>query len=242
MNLKSLIPNAFTIGNLFCGVGAVYFSSQGNLSLAALLILGGAFLDFFDGFAARMLNVPSELGLQLDSLSDMITFGIAPAFIAAHLAGAFDPDPEIISLIPFSLAGFSAYRLAKFNIDKEQTDSFKGLPTPSNALLWLSIPLALEYLDKSNVLYNFFLDFTSNPLAIAILSVLIGMLMISNVRLLSLKFKSFGWKENQWRFVLIILSLLLLGLFSVGAVPFIITLYLIISLTENYLNRNAIRS
>ena len=241
MKFKSLIPNAFTLGNLFCGVGAVYLASQGNLSNAAILILVGAFLDFFDGFAARLLNVPSELGLQLDSLADLISFGLAPAFIAANLSGAFETEPDLLSFIPFTIAGFGAYRLAKFNIDKSQTDSFKGLPIPSNALFWLSIPLSLDYSDSSDLLYPLFVQFANSPLALGITAIGIGFLMISTIPLMSLKFKSFKWRDNKWRFILIISSLLLLGMFSISAIPIILSLYILISLIENYLT-NAIRS
>mgnify|MGYP006282359583 CR=1 FL=1 len=231
MNWKSLIPNAITQSNLLCGVCSIYAVSQDMLVLSSILILVAAFLDFFDGFAARALKVSGEMGTQLDSLADVISFGLAPSFIAAHLAGAFEADftANFIPYIPFLIAPFSAYRLAKFNIDTEQSAHFKGLPTPANALFWLSVPLIINYGNQESLPVNIIQSFSASSWLIAALSLLLGLLMISNYPLLALKFKSYKWADNRWKYVLILSSVVLLAIFQLAAIPIILLLYLIIS-------------
>lgn len=238
MNWKSFIPNGITLGNLLCGVLAIYFSSQDNLTLAAFLILAAAFLDFFDGFSARLLQVSGPLGTQLDSLADLVSFGLAPAFIAANLAGAFlnTSTHSELSFIPFLIPAFAAFRLAKFNIDEEQRESFKGLPTPSNALFWLSIPLILEFGNSSEYPDMWIYAFANSTIAIGIAAIAIGFLMIGNFPLMALKFKSFSWTENKWKYILILSGLILLIVFQLAAIPIILLLYLIISTIYFYKN------
>ena len=238
MNWKSLIPNGITLSNLLCGVFSVYSVSQNSLILASVFILAAAFLDFFDGFAARALKVSGPLGAQLDSLADVISFGVAPSFIAAHLAGAFNAEgtTSLLVYLPFIMALFAAFRLAKFNIDTDQTEYFKGLPTPSNALFWLSIPLILEYGNPGSFAGKSIDAFSESPLMIGMASLLFGFLMISKIPLLALKFKSFGWRENKWKYLLIIFGLALLALFQLAAIPIILLLYLIFSSIHFYQN------
>ncbi len=232
MNIKSQIPNLITLSNLLCGTLAVYFVSQDNLPLAAVLILGGAFLDFFDGLAARMLGVSGEMGKQLDSLADLISFGLAPAFIAMHLAGAFANDStfSIWAFTPIIIAPFAAYRLAKFNIDERQTSDFIGLASPSNAVFWLSIPLILAYSDTASGLGSAYLVFAESQIAVNIAALFISLLMVSELPFFSLKFKSLKWSGNELRFILIIGSLILLLFFGVQALPIILVLYFILSI------------
>ena len=231
MNVKSQIPNVITLSNLLCGALSVYFVTQGNLPLAAILILGGAFLDFFDGLAARLLGVSGEMGKQLDSLADLISFGLAPAFIAMHLAGAFTENQEfsIWAFTPIIIAPFAAYRLAKFNIDERQTSDFIGLASPSNALFWLSIPLIIAYSDTSSGLGGLYLAFAESQVAVNIVALLFSILMVSEIRFFSLKFKSLKWTGNELRFILILGSLALLIIFGVQALPIILLLYFILS-------------
>ena len=140
-SLKRQIPNIITLGNLTCGVAACYMASQGFLWQAAVYIIAGIFLDFFDGLAARLLGVASPVGRELDSLADVVTSGVAPALI---LFEAIPLDPTwlyVLSLAAFLMPAFAAYRLAKFNLDTRQSHSFLGLPAPSNALIWVGLAL-----------------------------------------------------------------------------------------------------
>lgn len=236
MNIKSQIPNIITLGNLLCGAFSVYFVTQNNLPLAAILILAGAFLDFFDGMSARLLNVSGELGKQLDSLADLITFGLAPAFIAMHFADAFKYNAvfSIWAFTPVIIAPFAAYRLAKFNIDERQTSDFIGMATPSNAVFWLSIPLILAYSNIDSGLGSMYLAFAESTLAINIAAVIVSILMVSEIRFFSLKFKSLKWTGNEFRFVLILSSIILLIAFHVQALPIILLLYFILSLIYHF--------
>ena len=197
--IKRQIPNLITLGNLFCGVESIFAALvQNDVMVAALWICGGIFLDFFDGMAARLLKVPSELGKQLDSLADVVTSGVAPAFIMFRLVEV--PMKELIPLwgvilvmIPFLLMPlFSAYRLAKFNIDTRQSHSFLGLPVPANALIWVGIALA---------------GLVANSLTLAIVLAVVAMitniLMVSEMPMFSLKFnfKDMSWKSNSTQYV-----------------------------------------
>ena len=137
--MKKIIPHVITSANLLCGCLAITQIAESNLLIASLLVLLGAFFDFFDGLAARVLKVGSELGAQLDSLADMITFGLVPAYLAFEWLNQL--DYSILNYSAFLIAIFSAVRLAKFNIDDRQSTSFIGVPTPANALFWISIPL-----------------------------------------------------------------------------------------------------
>lgn len=236
MKLKSQIPNLITLSNLVFGTLAVLFVTRDQPHIAALLILGGAFFDFFDGLAARALGVSGDMGKQLDSLADLISFGLAPAFIAMHLAGAFIPDAafSIWTYTPLIIAPFAAYRLAKFNIDERQTVDFIGLASPSNALFWLSIPLILHYSDTSSVLGEAYIAFANSVAGINIAALLFSILMVSEIRFFSLKFKSLKWKENAFRYVLILISIGFLLIFGVQAIPIILLLYLILALIYHF--------
>lgn len=240
MKIKSQIPNLLTLGNLFLGVLAIYFISRGMAATASILILGGAFLDFFDGLAARMLGMAGEMGKQLDSLADVVSFGVAPAFIAADLAGLFagEQHPAVLSFLPLIIAPFAAYRLAKFNIDTRQSVDFIGLATPSNALFWLGFPLIIAYSDTGSRLGQIYLSFTSSPVALSAVAVLISILMVSEIRFFSLKFKSLRWEGNVYRYVLLGAALILLGFFQVQALPIILLLYLILSLIYHFTQKS----
>ena len=234
------IPNLFTLGNLFCGLLAILFAVGGHLNMAGGLILLGAFLDFFDGMIARILNVDGELGKQLDSLADLITFGVAPAFIVFQLffwiedKSFFNPLSEWPKLTAYSynywahtawlIPLFSALRLAKFNIDTRQIDGFIGLPTPANALFFISIPIMIHF--QPSVWMSTFLAQTT---VLASLCIIMSYLLIAEISLLSLKFKNLSWQENKMRYILIISSLILLCVFRFVAVPIILLLYLVLS-------------
>ena len=249
MNIKKHLPNAITCGNLFCGCLAIVSAFKGDLVWSAYLVGIAAVLDFFDGFAARLLKVHSAIGSQLDSLADMVTFGVVPGVIMFQLIRhSIDTYSEMqlgivipvyFSYVSFFIVIFSAIRLAKFNIDTRQTDSFIGVPTPANSILICSFPLILEFQTKSqDELWVLLL----NPYFLIVLTILMSYLLVAELSLFALKFKNFGWIDNKIRYSFLIISLFLLILFQFIAIPFIIFLYIILSIINNTFNKNEIQS
>lgn len=237
MSIFKHIPNLITLGNLVFGILAILFAFGGNLTLASTCIILGAFLDFFDGFFARLLKANGEMGKQLDSLADLITFGLAPSIIIFQLLffleteryftasnNLSDYSTHYLPYIAFLIPLFSAYRLAKFNIDTKQSDSFIGLPTPANALFFISIPFIVEYGE------GFVYDLIYRKEVVIISVVVLSLLMISEFKLIALKFKSSRWSENKYRYILIVTTVILLFLLRFEAVPIILILYLILSI------------
>ncbi len=231
MAIRSHIPNFMTLLNLLCGVLAIVCVFQFELYQASWFIVLGALLDFGDGMVARLLRVHSELGKQLDSLADVVTFGVAPGLIGYQiLINAY--GQEWYTLIPLMIPVFGALRLARFNIDLRQSDSFIGLPIPANALFWLSLPMIAEYqFNSPAILFDPSLAY--NPVVLVSASILFSLLMISELKMMALKFKKFGWANNQFRYIFILLSGLLLTFFFFAAIPIILLLYIIISLIQN---------
>lgn len=240
LRIQKHIPNIFTLSNLSCGLIAIFLAFQSQLSLAGLFIVIGLFFDFFDGMLARIFKVSGELGKQLDSLADLITFGVAPSIIVFQLiykleAGDFLMQsvetknmflywsPFIAFLIPI----FSALRLAKFNIDTNQSSSFIGIPTPANAMFFIALPLILEYQDSSYIT-----PYINNLYFLIISSVVMCLLMVAEIKLFSFKLKSFSLKENIVQYLFILISGLLLWLFHFVAIPIIILLYPVISIIK----------
>ncbi len=227
--MKKHIPNSVTCLNLFSGCLGIVFAFQGNLIWASYAILIAAIFDFFDGMLARLLKAYSVIGKELDSLADVVSFGVLPSVIIFQL---FALSPQIhsetswLSYSAFIIAVFSALRLAKFNIDTRQSENFIGLPTPANALLIASFPLIIA---ESN---TYFADFILNPWFLVIFSLIMSMLLVAEVPLISLKFKSLKFKENLLRYVLIFSSILLLLFLQFEAVPIIIIIYFLISLVQ----------
>lgn len=249
------IPNLLTLSNLFLGCLAILFSIESNhrvilhdhiqekyqatsfymdidlLILAGQLIVIAAIIDFFDGFVARLLKAQSELGGQLDSLADMVTFGIAPSMIMYKLmqqsisADRMSLEMNSMALWPaFLIALGACYRLAKFNIDKEQSYYFKGLPTPSSAIIIVSIPYII--MSNTSEISQYFMNYY----VLVGLSVVLCWIMVSNLPLMSLKFKGFGFKENWPKFILAGLAVILFSIFSYLAIPIIFTAYIILSI------------
>jgi CDP-diacylglycerol--serine O-phosphatidyltransferase len=226
--MKQHIPNAVTCLNLFSGCLGIVFAFNGNLVFASYAILIAAVLDFLDGMLARLLKAYSELGKQLDSLADMVSFGVLPSVIIYHL---FLSSTEIasLSLISYSafiIAVFSGLRLAKFNIDTRQSENFIGLPTPANALLIASFPFMME---ENN---SIFMNYIMNPYSLLVFSLIMSFLLISEIPLISLKFKTLSFSENALRYTLIISSIILILLLQFAAVPIILILYILISLLQ----------
>ncbi|MBT3621585.1 CDP-alcohol phosphatidyltransferase family protein [Flavobacteriales bacterium] len=236
--IKRNIPNIITLANLTCGLFAIIFAFQGDLKVASFCVFLGAFFDFFDGLAARLLKVSGELGKQLDSMADMVTFGVAPGFILYHwmfdlnhpylleksqLYGFFFPELFAL-LIPI----LSAYRLANFNIDTRQTTSFIGLPTPALAIFIACIPFIS--IDQFPIF--------SNLTFLSIIAIIMPLLLVAEIPLFSLKFsasENLTSRLNIFRITLILAAVILLFVFQFAAIPFIVILYLILSLLNNIL-------
>ncbi len=234
MSLKSQIPNSLTLSNLILGVVAICFASMNRTDLAAWCILGAAGFDFLDGLVARALGVTGELGKQLDSLADMVSFGVAPVFIALQFNGVFNSTLDfswnaIVLFTPVIMAALSAYRLGKFNIDTRQVSGFLGMPTPANALFWISIALAGQGgIFELAILDSALISFRESSVLIAVMSVILGVLMVSEIPLIALKFGAETDKKNV-KIGLVFLSMGLFILLSFSAIPIILLLYLILS-------------
>jgi len=245
--LKKHLPNFVTLLNVLCGSIAVLFAVNGHMTATAFFVFLGILFDFFDGLLARKLKVQSELGLQLDSLADMITSGLVPGLVMFHLLSLTVDDFSLVNrpnewsdsmhwidgnlqLLPFlglliTLA--SAYRLATFNISTNQSDSFIGLPTPANALLILSFPLIMEY--QNNDIMN---SIILNKWFLIGVTLISCYLLNAKIKLIALKFKNWSFKDNAARYLLIILAIVLLLIFKFAGIPLIIILYILMSLAS----------
>jgi len=249
MNLLRHLPNAMTCGNLLCGCLGILAVFQGNPLAASALIGLAAALDFGDGFVARALHVSSPIGKELDSLADVVTFGVLPAFMLFQLMGGipykFNLDPaagDYLSnkalsgsgWLPYSafvVALCSALRLAIFNVDTRQSEQFIGVPTPANALVVASFPAMLAFQPQWS-------GWLSNPYLLAAYSVGMSLLLVSELPLFALKFKTFGWRGNEIKFVFLGLALPLLVLLRFAAVPVVVGLYILLSLVSNRYRRS----
>ncbi len=280
--IKRLIPNMFTAGNLVGGILAIIFALTGRIDIAPYFIFASAIFDFLDGFIARVLKVPSELGKQLDSLADMVTFGVAPGIIVYELirmyfarqiyyqedlpstwtanydfplntqglggpdwifsgyaSGIYDSwEFSILPYIAFAIPVFALFRLAKFNLDTRQSDSFIGLPTPAMTLFFGAIPL-LANATFAGIMTNEIhvsswraqaAELILNPWFLVCSAVIMSILMVVELPLFALKFKDFKFKGNEIRYIFLTISILLLATLFVWAIPLIIILYVILSL------------
>lgn len=261
MNIKKHIPNAITCCNLLCGCLAIVQSFEGNLVNAAYLVGLAAIFDFFDGFAARMLKVSSPIGKDLDSLADMVTFGVVPGVVMfqmlkenihLYINNYFDKNnlnERVITIdtqpfyikylifVAFLITIFSAIRLAKFNNDTRQSDSFIGVPTPAVAIFICSLPLIYD----SNAAFYFFHPLFFNPFILTFISIVLSFLLVSELPLFALKFKHFKWKENEIRFVFLGLSLVMLITLQFVGIPLIIIMYILLSVINNvFLKKKAL--
>ncbi|MCQ2347843.1 MAG: CDP-alcohol phosphatidyltransferase family protein [Paludibacteraceae bacterium] len=196
MNIKRLIPDSFTCANLLCGAVATWMATQNAFMWAFALILLGAFFDFFDGMTARALGVSNKMGIELDSLADDITFGLAPAMA---LSCYLRPLIGWWSLLVLLMAAFSALRLAKFNLDERQTSSFIGLATPANAIFWASL-CCMPYQMMTAAWM---------PWVLVALSFLSCYLLLAEIPFFSLKFHNLSWKDNSDKFIFLIGALIL---------------------------------
>jgi CDP-diacylglycerol---serine O-phosphatidyltransferase len=237
--MTKAIPNILTLLNLFSGCISIVLVFNGAYTYASWLIIIAAVFDFLDGTAARLLNARSEIGKQLDSLADMVSFGVAPASIMyalmvntmGHNVGGY---LQIFALPAFFIALFSALRLAKFNIDDSQTYSFRGLPTPANALFISALPFIHLHAVSKGGLHAMLSNWFDNYYVLLGLAMLLSLLLVSNLPLMGLKMESLSWKKNQYKYVFLILSLIMAILAGFSAAPFILLLYIFLSVAENY--------
>lgn len=228
------IPNMLTLGNLLCGSAAVVaLLLHSDYELAFCLIIASAVCDFFDGFTARLLKSSSPLGVQLDSLADMVSFGLVPSMALFCVYDALpqmlniaDNVAEMMRYLTFIIVAFSALRLAKFNIDDTQHAEFCGLPTPANGLFCLSIAM----LAASG-------DLVLSREVLLVVAVIMAVLLISPIRMFALKFKGFGWKGNEIRYIFLLACVAIIAVLTRMAIPAIIGLYVAISTIRWSVNR-----
>ncbi len=236
-NMKKHIPNAITCLNLLSGCLGIVFAFNSslivkgyeNLSYAAYAILAAAIFDFLDGAVARLLKAYSDIGKELDSLADMVSFGVLPSVIVYQLflkGEQIEGVSNYISYSAFLIAIFSALRLAKFNVDVRQSENFIGLPTPANAMLIGSLPLIIAHSSP------FWKAYILNPFFLFIFSLGMSLSLVMELPLISLKFKNLDFKENMLRYILILSSIFAILVFKFAAVPIIIFLYIILSIIQ----------
>lgn len=227
MTIKKHIPNLLTLLNLFSGCVAVVLTANHNFLGAFWMVSLGIFFDFFDGFFARLFKVAGPLGLQLDSLADMVTSGVVPGFVMFQLLSATGVNPYV-PYLGFIITVGSCYRLANFNIDTRQTSSFIGLPTPANTLFIMSLPLVLSSSDSILVL-----EVLTNPFVLLAITFFSAFVMNAEMPLFSLKIKSFQIKDNLLQFGFLASSLVLLALLHYIGIPLVILLYISLSMIAN---------
>ena len=234
MSIKKHIPNTITCCNLISGCIATYNAFLGDIRMALLWIIVGAVFDFFDGMSARLLKVSSPIGKELDSLADDITFGFAPSAIIFYELSIMEYPSELLMLKPylpyfaFVMAAYSALRLAKFNLDERQSLGFIGLPTPANALFWGAL-----FVGAQN-----FMESTAYMLPVVLLMICVSCwLLIAEVPMFALKFKQWGWKGNEVKYIFLISCLPLLMIFGITAFSVIIAWYVVLSVVVNLRNK-----
>jgi len=236
MNIKAQIPNLFTMLNLFCGCAALVMVADYKFDLAFCFVCLGIFFDFFDGFFARKFNVAGPLGVQLDSLADMVTSGVVPGYVMFKMMS----DSNCFGIQSyFPYLGFvitlgACYRLAKFNIDERQSVSFIGLPTPANALLITSLPLVADYFHSEVAM-----DFSYNKWFLIALTLLSAYIMNAEIPLFSLKFKNFSFAKYKLQILFLLVAVFMLFTLRILAVPLLIIIYVLLSIVNNIVNKKA---
>ena len=235
MNIKAQIPNLFTMLNLFCGCVALVMVADYKFDLAFYFVCLGIFFDFFDGFFARKFGVAGPLGVQLDSLADMVTSGVVPGFVMLCLLS--NKNYSTFNYLPY--VGFiitlgACYRLAKFNIDERQSDSFFGLPTPANALFITSLPLIIVNFTNTIVA-----EYLCNNWVLLTITFLSTYIMNAEIPLFSLKIKDFSFAKYKLQIFFLAISVLMLIFLQILAVPLIIIIYVLLSVINNMVNKKA---
>jgi len=220
--MKHHIPNFVTLLNLISGLLGLVFLLMNKPVLAAIMIFSASLFDFLDGFVARLLHATSPMGKELDSLCDLLSFGVLPGFLVFYYLNDqhFLSVENYYAFVGFLLPVFAALRLAKFNIDLNQKTSFRGVPVPLSAWFFAAIPLIFNEYSVSWVL---------SPLFLIISTVVFSFLMVSNISVMSMKFSDYSWAGNSSRYFLIFISLLSFVLIHFAAIPVIIIVCLILS-------------
>ena len=221
--MKKHIPNIITCLNLISGCIATYWAFHSIYEWALLFIVIGAVFDFFDGMVARLLHVSSPIGKELDSLADDITFGFAPSAIVFSYLHTFMYELFPLYFLAFIMAAFSAIRLAKFNLDERQALGFIGLPTPANALFWGSLIVGLQYCTYHE----------GQEWAILIGTFFSSYLLVSEIPMFALKFKTWGWKGNEIKYIFLLTCIPMLLLFGISGFAAIIAWYVVLSIVNN---------
>lgn len=218
--MKKHIPNTITCLNLFSGCIGVLMALKGDYMTTAYCVLASGIFDFFDGMVARLLHVKSNIGKELDSLADMVSFGFLPGAILYMLLSEVFIEQPLFAYLGFVVTVFSALRLAKFNLDERQTTDFIGLNTPMNTFYVLSLPFIAEK----------YPDIVLNPFFLLISTALTSFLLVSEIRLFSMKLSSLAWSENKYKFIFVILAVVLFAIFQFVALPIILLSYILLSL------------
>jgi CDP-diacylglycerol---serine O-phosphatidyltransferase len=224
LKIRRHIPNALTLLNLFFGVSGIIWVIQGDILSGAYFVLIAAGFDFFDGFAARLLRVQSAIGKELDSLADVVSFGVLPGVILFSITKSksdLDWLPYLTLIVPM----LSAYRLAKFNLDTRQSDRFIGLPTPANALFISTLPhFAVQYPSWGSLLLL--------PLSMVVIAWIFSILLVSEIPLIALKFKDYSLASNKTRYLLIFIGLTSFAWMQLAGIPLVILAYIGLSILE----------
>ena len=229
MNLKAQLPNFITLLNLLSGVLGILWVLEGQPLYGAYFVILSATFDFFDGFAARLLKVQSDMGKELDSLADVVSFGVLPGILLYSLTKS-QTEASFLPYCTLIIPMLSAYRLAKFNLDTRQSDRFIGLPTPANALLLTTIPyLAARWPELS--------PWLSSPIALVVIAWLTSLLLVAELPLIALKFKNSSFTDNSYRYALLVIGAFCLVWLQLAGIPLVILAYLLLSGMENMLRK-----
>lgn len=227
MNLKAQVPNFITLLNLLSGVVGILWVLEGQLLYGAYFVILSAGFDFLDGFAARLLKVQSDMGKELDSLADVVSFGVLPGVLLYSLTKA-QTDSQVLPYLTLIIPMLSAYRLAKFNLDTRQSDRFIGLPTPANALLLSTLPHLVAHWPE-------LAPWLTSPIALVVIAWATSILLVSELPLIALKFKNSSFADNTYRYILLCLGAFCFSWLQLAGIPLIILTYLLLSGVEQLL-------
>jgi CDP-diacylglycerol--serine O-phosphatidyltransferase len=227
VNVKAQLPNFITLLNLLSGVVGILWVLEGQLLYGAYFVILSAGFDFLDGFAARLLKVQSDLGKELDSLADVVSFGVLPGILLYSLTKA-QTDSQVLPYLTLIIPMLSAYRLAKFNLDTRQSDRFIGLPTPANALLLSTLPHLVAHWPE-------LAPWVTSPIALIVIAWATSILLVSELPLIALKFKNSSFADNTYRYTLLCLGAFCFAWLQLAGIPLIIIAYLLLSGAEQLL-------
>ena len=224
MNLKAQFPNFITLLNLLSGVLGILWVLDGQVLYGAYFVILSAGFDFLDGFAARLLKVQSDMGKELDSLADVVSFGVLPGILLYSLTKS-QTDSQFLPYLTLIVPMLSAYRLAKFNLDNRQSDRFIGLPTPANALLLSTLPHLVTHWPE-------LAPWVTSPIALVVIAWAASILLVSELPLIALKFKNSSFSDNIYRYTLLFLGAFCFAWLQLAGIPLIIIAYLLLSGVE----------